>query len=126
MKRILFALFCLLLAAPAYAVVTQTVTVHLSWVDNSDNEDGFKIFHCQGAGCTNFVQVGSVAANVTTYTDSISGDTGNLTYSYQLKAFNSAGDSAPSNTASITSPAIIVIPGAPSGVIATVVGVTIP
>jgi fibronectin type 3 domain-containing protein len=73
----------------------------LSWVDNASNEDGYKIE--QSTDGTNFTEVGSVAANVNTYTPT------NLlpstTYYYRVKAFNALGDTAFTNTANYTTTA---------------------
>jgi len=68
----------------------------LSWSDNSGNEDGFRIERCQGNGCTSFVQIAQVAANTSSYSDT--GLSRNTSYSYRVRAFNSAGKSAYSNT----------------------------
>lgn len=76
----------------------STSRIALRWRDNSGNENGFRIERCQGAGCTNFATIGQVGVNVTSFTDS--GLARNTTYSYRVRAFNSVGDSAPSNTAS--------------------------
>jgi outer membrane protein assembly factor BamB len=43
--------------------------IAMRWTDNSSNETGFKIEWCTGLGCTNFVQIATVAANMRTYTD---------------------------------------------------------
>ncbi len=72
--------------------------IDLRWRDNSGNENGFRIERCQGADCTNFVQVGQAGVNATSFRDS--GLARNTTYTYRVRAFNSVGDSAPSNTAS--------------------------
>ncbi|WP_461482674.1 M4 family metallopeptidase [Porticoccus sp.] len=73
--------------------------INLSWTDNSDNEDGFRIERASGGG--SFAVVGSVGANVTSYSDSsLDADTA---YSYRVMAFsNSDGDSGYSNTAAAT------------------------
>jgi hypothetical protein len=72
--------------------------IDLRWRDNSGNENGFLIERCQGAGCTDFAQVGQAGVNVTSFRDS--GLSRNTTYTYRVRAFNSVGASAPSNTAS--------------------------
>jgi len=68
-------------------LVTESVSqkaVELRWVDNSDNENGFRIYR-------NGTTVGSVATNVNTYQDT------NLkpgtTYEYMIRAYNQAGES---------------------------------
>ena len=63
----------------------------LSWQDNSSNETGFKIERKQGASGS-WSQIGNVAANITTYTDS--NLTGGATYSYRVAA-NSVGGGGP-------------------------------
>jgi titin len=69
--------------------------IRLTWTQNSSNENGFAI---ERSTSTGWLQVGSVGANITTFTDgSLSAWT---TYSYRVRAFNSAGSSAYSNIAS--------------------------
>jgi len=72
--------------------------INLSWMDNSNNETGFKIERCQGVNCTNFVQYAAVGANVTSLS------TVNLkkrtTYRYRVSAYNADGNSNYSNIAS--------------------------
>src|SRR6185503_9289547 len=95
------------------ATPTSSTAITVNWTDAAANEDGFKIERKTGAGA--FVQVGTVGPNVTTYADS--GLTASTAYSYQVRAYNTGGDSAYSNTASATtSPAI---PTPPSGLGAT-------
>ena len=85
--------------APSILVASTVSTsqINLSWTDNSDNETGFRIERCKNANCTNFVQVAQVGANVTTF--SSTGLTKNSTYNFRVRAFNAAGNSAYSNTA---------------------------
>jgi hypothetical protein len=72
----------------------------LNWNDNSTNETGFKIESCQDTDCTNFVQIATVGADVTTFRDiELNADT---TYLYRLRASNATGDSESSNTVSAT------------------------
>ena len=66
--------------------------INLTWVDNSNNESGFRIERCKNANCTNYVQVAQVGANVTTFADT--GLTKNTTYRYRVRAFNAGGNSA--------------------------------
>jgi len=67
--------------------------VTLTWTDNSSNENGFKIE--QSTNGTTFAQIATVGANVTTYTD---GGNQSRTYYFRVRASNSAGNSAYSNT----------------------------
>jgi hypothetical protein len=64
--------------------------LQLAWVDNSGNEDGFKIDRMTGTSGV-FVPIATVGANVTSYSDPNLSDGTN--YCYRVKAFNSAGDS---------------------------------
>lgn len=64
--------------------------VNLSWEDTSNNEDGFRIYRVTAEGKTKIAEVG---ANVTTYTDKSPLPKA----CYVVTAFNSAGESAPSN-----------------------------
>jgi RHS repeat-associated protein len=64
----------------------------LSWTDNATNEQGFKV---ERKISGTFVQVASVAANSTSYTDA--GLSGATQYTYRVRAYNSDGDSAPTS-----------------------------
>ena len=64
--------------------------VKLNWVDNSTNEDGFKI---ERKGLNdNFIQIATVNSNVTQFIDSIN-LAPNTTYIYRLYSYNSKGSS---------------------------------
>lgn len=80
-------------AAPT--ALTRTVVsgtrVDLEWTDNSDNETQFAIERCAGVGCTTFVEVGTVAADVDTYSDAAL--TANTTYRWRVRARNAFGTS---------------------------------
>jgi bacillopeptidase F len=88
-------------AAPSNLTATapSSTQVNLSWQDNANNEDGFKIERCSGRGCTNFGQIAQAGANVTTYSDTTVSPRTN--YSYRVRAFNANGNSSYSNTASV-------------------------
>jgi hypothetical protein len=86
-------------AAPSNLTATagkKSVTVN--WVDNSNNETGFKIERSTDG--VNFSQITTVGANVTSYKNV--GLTSGTTYYYRVRATNAAGDSAYSNIASAT------------------------
>ena len=90
-------------AAPtnATAIANNATQVVLNWTDNANNETGFIIERRTGTGA--WVQLNTVSANVTTYTDNtVSPST---SYTYRVIATNSAGNSASSNEASVTTPA---------------------
>ncbi len=87
--------------SPPPALTASAVSasrIDLAWTDRASNEQGFKIERCAGAGCTNFAQIATVAAGVGAFSNT--GLNKNTTYTYRVRAFNAAGDSAYSNTAS--------------------------
>lgn len=57
-------------AAPSNlsAVVTDGYVVHLSWTDNSDNEDGFEIFRCSSFS-TSFCEFRVAVPDLTAFED---------------------------------------------------------
>ncbi len=95
--------------------------VDLSWTAATDNVGvtGYLIERCQGAGCSSFAQVAAPAGTATTFSDTtvVTG----TSYSYQVRATDSAGNLGPySNVASATTPAPDTqAPTAPSGLAAT-------
>lgn len=70
--------------------------INLSWIDNSNNESGFKIERSPN-GSTNWSQIDTVGVNGTNYANS--GLTCGTTYYYRVRAYNVGGDSAYSNGA---------------------------
>jgi subtilisin len=64
--------------------------VNLSWADNNNFEDGYKIE--RAAYNLSFTQIATVGANVTGYSDT-TGLFGDTPYRYRIRAYNSAGDS---------------------------------
>ena len=75
--------------------------VDLTWVDNATNETSFKIER-SSAGANTFTVVGAAPQNATTFSDITAAS--NTNYDYRVRATNSAGDSAPSNVATIMTP----------------------
>jgi hypothetical protein len=73
--------------------------VNLSWVDNSNNEAGFKIDRWNSSTSA-WVQIGTVGSNVTTYTDT--GLSPSTTYYYDVAAYNSAGTAWAASYATVT------------------------
>ena len=73
--------------------------INLTWQDNTTDETGFIVERCQGAGCTNFAQIATVGANVTSYANT--GVTANTSYSYRVRATKNGTHSAPSPVVSI-------------------------
>lgn len=111
LAQILSSLLALQLAFAAPGVA-------LSWQDNSNNEDGFKVE--RATGTNNFIQIAVVEVNVVAYTDSAVASS--TTYRYRVRSFNTAGDSVYSNIATVTTPATQTIPNAPGGINAIIPG----
>ena len=95
--------------------VTSGGEVRLTWVDSSDNEDGFRIERsAEGAA---FTEIGAVGSNVTQYVDSSAAPaTG---YVYRVRAFNGVGSSDYVTSARVVTAQLP--PAAPSGLTGTVV-----
>jgi hypothetical protein len=91
------------------AEALSATEIKLTWQDNSDNEDGFKIERKVGTSGT-WSQIKTVGANEEEYTDSRLNP--NTTYYYRVRAYNSAGNSSYSNEDSATT--YDVVPNAPS------------
>jgi predicted phage tail protein len=78
------------------ATASSSSQINLSWTDNSANETGFKIERATSASGP-FSQRATVSANVKTYQNT--GLKRNTTYYYRVRAYNAAGNSGYSNTA---------------------------
>jgi putative metal-binding protein/fibronectin type III domain protein len=89
-------------AAPTELIATSVgeTQVDLAWTDSSDNEQGFSIQRKEGTKNGDWTTVGSTGPNATSYQDeTVECD---ASYAYRVVAYNSAGESAPSNEASAT------------------------
>ncbi len=73
--------------------------ITLTWEDNSNNEDGFKIERMERKL---FEEIAVTSADITSFTDG--GLKRGKTYIYRVRAFNTAGDSDYSNLDSVTTP----------------------
>jgi len=79
--------------------VVSSSQISLSWTDNSNNEDGFKIERKIGSGGT-YAQAVTVETEITNYLDT--GLTCGTTYYYRIRAYNGAGDSSYSSEVNTT------------------------
>jgi FtsP/CotA-like multicopper oxidase with cupredoxin domain len=105
-----------LVASPFTVTTTPpSVTVNLTWTDNSDNETNFRIQRATDASFTAGLTNYTVGANVTSYNDAAVSP--NIQYFYRVIALNANGASAPSNTAIVT-PAALSLPS-PTNLTAT-------
>ena len=75
-------------------------TVDLSWADTADDEFGFRLE--RRANDDVWQTAADLSADSTSDSDSDSSVVPDTSYDYQVIAFNGAGDSAPSNRASVT------------------------
>jgi hypothetical protein len=101
-------------AAPSGASATAVgAVVTLVWTDNAAQETGFVIERSTNG--TTFFSIATRGANTTNYTDT--GAVVNTNYWYRVRAYNNAGYSAYSNTATVGT-----IPSAPSGLVTFLTG----
>ena len=86
-------------AAPTGLIATPSgSTVNLAWNDNATNESGYRVYLAAGSGAFSRLSPDLAAGSRGASISSLS--TG--TYRFYVVAFNSAGESAVSNTASAT------------------------
>lgn len=104
------------------AVAASSSQVTITWADNSDDENGFSIERCQGAGCSNFSEIGRTGADAVSFSNA--GLTAGASYSYRVHAFNDGGESDNSNTASVTTQAPSGVPAAPGNLRTTALSYT--
>jgi len=76
--------------SPVYSFTT--IDIDLSWNDNSDNEDGFKIYNNASGS---FTQIGKTAPNTNSFTDTSQNLEFGKTTCYKIRAYNSFGESEP-------------------------------
>ena len=98
--------------------------IDLSWVDQSDNETGFRIERALGVGGA-YTEIDLVGADVTNISDTgLSADT---EYCYRTRSYNSVGDSDYSNVDCATTDSIVIPPdpfAAPTNLTAEPLGET--
>ena len=105
-------------AAPTTLVATAagTTQINLTWADNASNETGFIVERSLN-GSTGWTQVGTPAANATSFSNT--GLSPSTQYFYRVRATNSGTDSTNSNTANATTQATPTAPAAPTNLAAT-------
>jgi Chitobiase/beta-hexosaminidase C-terminal domain len=87
--------------ASATFTIVSAPRLTVTWHDNSNNEDNFKVERKTGTNGS-YVQIVSVAANNNSYTDT--GVTSGTTYCYRVRATNNWLVSGYSNEACATAP----------------------
>ena len=100
------------------AIATSASSIQLTWTDNSSNEAAFELQRATGGG--SFSTIANLAANTNGHLDT--GLATGTSYSYRVRATNSAGSSTWSNTATETTQATA--PAAPSNLGASATGAT--
>jgi autotransporter-associated beta strand protein len=80
--------------------------INLSWTNNATNQTGFQIDQATSSDFTQNLTTVTVGANVTSF--SAMGLSSTTTYYYRVRAFNSAGDSSNTSTASATTSAVVI------------------
>lgn len=105
-------------AAPTTLAATSAsdTQINLTWAQAMPNEDGFRIY--RSTDNVNFTLVATVGINAVSYNNT--GLAGNTLYYYRVAAYNTAGNSAFSNTASTTTG-----PQAPSALVVNAVSGTV-
>jgi hypothetical protein len=109
------------LAAPSNLTATAATAtqINLAWTNNATIQTGFHIDRATNNTFTLNLVTQTAAANAVTFSDS--GLTAGTTYFYRVRAFDAAGDSANSNTASATT---LTLPAAPTNFHPTLVTTT--
>lgn len=101
------------------ATAISSNQIDLSWSNEIGDVTGFKIERCEGKDCSDFTEIASVAANVTSFQNN---DLTALTsYSYRFRAFKESSHYAYSNIASATTSRSTVPPSVPKGLVANAV-----
>ena len=108
------------------ATATSATQVSLSWGPSSETGgtlSQYLIERCQGAGCSNFTQIGTASVPTVTFADS--GLSGSTSYSYRVRAQDSAGNSGPySNVATATTGTAAPVISAPGTLAASATSAT--
>lgn len=106
------------------AITFNDQRIDLSWIDQADNETGFRVERALGVGGT-FAEIDLVGANVTNISDTgLSADT---EYCYRVRSYNSVGDSDYGNVDCATTDSIVIPPdplAAPTNLTAEPLGET--
>jgi len=86
----------------AAAAATSATSINVTWDDNAASEDGYEVERSTDGVV--FTLIATTGAGATSHADS--GLTAQTQYFYRVRAFNTAGASGWSNTASATTPGV--------------------
>lgn len=86
------------------ATVASSTQINLSWNDNSNNETSFKVERAISPSGP-FTEIASLGANIKSYSNT--GLTASTSYSYRVRAINSAGASTYTSVATATTSATV-------------------
>ena len=86
------------------ATPASATSVALNWTNNATTQTGFHLDRATDAGFTQNLITETLPGSPNAFTDTATGLAPGLTFYYRLRAFNSAGDSANSNSAVVTIP----------------------
>jgi hypothetical protein len=85
------------------AAATTATSITLNWVNNANNQAGFKIERSTG-NASNFAQIAVASVSATSFVDATASPS--TLYYYRVRATNIIGDSGYTNSASATTPAV--------------------
>lgn len=88
------------------AAPLSATSVYLTWTANATNESGYQLDRALDVNFTQGLITETLAAGLTSYTDTATGIGPGQTFYYRLRANNSAGASGNSNIASTTVPLV--------------------
>ncbi|HEV2947776.1 MAG TPA: fibronectin type III domain-containing protein, partial [Gemmataceae bacterium] len=86
------------------AVPASATSVTLTWTNNATNQTGFHLDRATDSGFTQNLTTENLPATPNSFTDTATGLAPGNTFYYRLRAYNAAGDSGNSNSASVTIP----------------------
>jgi fibronectin type 3 domain-containing protein len=86
------------------ATPASASSVSLTWTNNATNQTGFHLDRATDSKFTQNLITENLPSSPYTYTDTASGLSPGNTYYYRLRAYNAAGDSGNSNSASVAIP----------------------
>jgi hypothetical protein len=89
-------------AAPSglSATAVSKSQINLAWTNPTGGQSGIKIERCKGTSCSNFTMIATMAGTASSFSNT--GLSGNTSYRYRVRAYNSVGNSSYSNITNAT------------------------